>query len=194
MENDQPGSVTACLHRLQNGESSAAERELVNRYLAQIAALARKRLCGKKKAAADAEDVALSVMNSFLLRAKDGRFPDLHDRTGLWNLLARITVRKAINHVNHLNAQYLDPDREESLPSFEVLVSREPSPELAAEVTEQFEQMMEHLGNDTLRKVAQMRLEGYTNEEIAQTLGCCKKTVIRKVQLIQQLWRQCDQL
>jgi RNA polymerase sigma factor (sigma-70 family) len=193
MEKDQPGSVSACLERIKNGASSAAERELLNRYMAQIAALARKRLAGQKRAVADEEDVALSVMNSFLVAARDDRFPDLKDRDGLWNLLVTITIRKSINQIEQLHAQRRDPAKEEALPSFEVLLDDKPSPEIAAEVTEQIERMMEHLEDDKLRKVTQMKLEGYTNEEIAQSLGCCEKTVIRKLQLIRKLWRQYDQ-
>jgi DNA-directed RNA polymerase specialized sigma24 family protein len=42
------------------------------------------------------------------------------------------------------------------------------------------------LGDDTLRQVLDMRLEGYKREEIARRLGCAVRTVTRKLDVIRQ--------
>ena len=47
-------------------------------------------------------------------------------------------------------------------------MSREPSPEFAVEVAEQYEQMMMLLGDEELVQLAKWKLEGFTNEEIAK--------------------------
>ena len=44
------------------------------------------------------------------------------------------------------------------------------------------------LGDDTLRKVAVWKMEGYTNEEIAGHLGCVPRTVERRLREIRQIW------
>jgi DNA-directed RNA polymerase specialized sigma24 family protein len=35
-----------------------------------------------------------------------------------------------------------------------------------------------------------MRLEGASNEEIAEQLGCTTRTVQRKLHLVERMWRQ----
>jgi DNA-directed RNA polymerase specialized sigma24 family protein len=57
-------------------------------------------------------------------------------------------------------------------------------------VTEQYQNLLESLGDDTLRAVAVWRLEGYTNEEIAARLGCSLRTVANKLELIRMRWEE----
>ena len=88
------GSVTRWLGQLQEGDSAAA-RQLWERYFRRLVGLARKRLRGAPRRAADEEDVALSAFDSFCRAAAQRRFPRLDDRHDLWQLLVVITDRKA---------------------------------------------------------------------------------------------------
>jgi hypothetical protein len=47
------------------------------------------------------------------------------------------------------------------------LLSREPAPEVAAQVSEACARLLGRLGDDELRQVALLRMEGYTVEEVA---------------------------
>ena len=47
---------------------------------------------------------------------------------------------------------------------------------------------MDQLGDSSLQRVATFKLEGYTNEEIADRLGCATSTVERKLALIRHKW------
>ena len=84
------GSVTLWIDRLRTGDSRAAQ-ELWERYFRRLVGLARGKLQGKRRGAADEEDVALSAFDSFCRGANEGRFPQLHDRDDLWHLLVAIT-------------------------------------------------------------------------------------------------------
>jgi DNA-directed RNA polymerase specialized sigma24 family protein len=64
----------------------------------------------------------------------------------------------------------------------------EPTPDLALRLTEECQHLLECLEDDTLRRVALWKMEGYTNREIADRLGCVEKTVERKIKSIRQLW------
>jgi DNA-directed RNA polymerase specialized sigma24 family protein len=64
----------------------------------------------------------------------------------------------------------------------------EPSPELAAQVADECRRLLALLPSETLRQVALWKMEGYTNEEIAQRLGCVRFTVDRKLRSIRQIW------
>jgi DNA-directed RNA polymerase specialized sigma24 family protein len=48
--------------------------------------------------------------------------------------------------------------------------------------------LLDKLRDDSLRRVALLRMEGYTNDEIARELRCSLRTVARKVELIRRTW------
>jgi DNA-directed RNA polymerase specialized sigma24 family protein len=48
--------------------------------------------------------------------------------------------------------------------------------------------LLGRLRDDSLREVARLRMEGYTNEEVADRLGCSPRSVARKVELIRRRW------
>src|SRR5262249_14633252 len=80
------GSGTHWLGPLKAGDAAAAQ-PLWERYFRRLAGLARKKLQGSPRLAADGEDVAQSAFKSFYRGAEQGRFPDLRDRDDLWRLL-----------------------------------------------------------------------------------------------------------
>ena len=89
------GSVTCWIQLLSTGDPAAAQR-LWERYFRRLVGLARTKLRGAPRRAADEEDVALSAFVSFFRGAARGRFPRLEDREDLWRLLVVITARKAL--------------------------------------------------------------------------------------------------
>jgi DNA-directed RNA polymerase specialized sigma24 family protein len=147
--------------------------------------------------AADEEDVALSAFDSFCRGAERGRFPKLHDRGDLWQLLVVLTDRKAIDLVRHERRARRGGGRvrdegalagaESSAPLHDI-ADPEPSPEFAAQLAEQCQRLLACLDGDELRSVAQWKLEGYTIEEIAAKLGCVPRTVDRRLRLIRAAW------
>ena len=185
-------SVTRLIGMLKGGDGEAAQR-LWEAYFGRLVALARAKLRGVATRAADEEDVALSAFDSLCRRAEAGRFPRLADRDDLWQLLFVITVRKALNLVRHEGRASRGRGRVFSLsdlPASEVdrLLGGGPTPELAAQMTEECRRLLDVLGDDTLRSVALWKMEGYTDQEIAGRLGCIRQTVGRKLKLIRDLW------
>jgi DNA-directed RNA polymerase specialized sigma24 family protein len=186
-------SVTRWLNQLQDGDPDAAQR-LWERYFARLVGLARQRLRQAPRQAADEEDVALSAFDSFCRAAEGGRFPRLQDRDDLWRLLVVITTRKACHLVRDQGRRRRGgaagaPRPSDDLAVLEQALSREPSPELAAQVTEEYGRLLRRLGDAELEAVAVWRMEGYSVEEIAVQLGCAPRSVKRKLQLIRTIWQ-----
>jgi DNA-directed RNA polymerase specialized sigma24 family protein len=186
-------SVTRWLNQLQEGDPDAAQR-LWERYFARLVGLARQRLRQTPRQAADEEDVALSAFDSFCRAAEGGRFPQLQDRDDLWRLLVVITTRKASHLIRDEGRQRrggaAGPPRSfDDLAVLEQALSREPSPELAAQVTEEYARLLSRLGDADLEAVAVWRMEGYSVEEIAGKLGCAPRSIKRKLQLIRTIWQ-----
>jgi DNA-directed RNA polymerase specialized sigma24 family protein len=188
------GSVTHWLQRLQVGDPAAAQ-PLWERYFARLVGLARKKLQGAPQRLADEEDVALSAFDSFCRNTEQGRFPQLVDREGLWQLLVVLTARKAAHLVRAQGQQKRGGgagkrplDAAAAGPALEQLLSREPSPAFAAEVADECQRLLSLLGDRELEAVALWKMQGYTNEEIAAKLGYVVRSVKRKLRLIRERW------
>jgi DNA-directed RNA polymerase specialized sigma24 family protein len=185
-------SITRLIGMLKQGDRVASQ-QLWEAYFGRLVGLARARLRNTALRVADEEDVALSAFDSFVRRAERGQFPRLDDRDDLWQLLYVLTVRKAINLVHHQGRKTRGGGRVRSLQDLEALgaveiLSTDPSPELAAQMTEECQRLLARLGDDTLRSVALWKMEGYTNIEIAARLGCVEQTVERKLRAVRQTW------
>jgi DNA-directed RNA polymerase specialized sigma24 family protein len=190
------GSVTCWLKGLAEKDRVAAQK-LWEKYFTRLVGLARKRLRDVPRRAADEEDTALSAFDSFCRGAERGRFPRLADRDDLWQVLVMITARKACDLIEHEGREKrnwrrnegagLSPATDESY--FPELIGREPDPALVAEVTEECQRLLDALSNEELRRVALAKMEGQTNEEIAESLGRSVDAVERKLRLIRGIWR-----
>jgi DNA-directed RNA polymerase specialized sigma24 family protein len=192
------GSITRWLSQLQAGDATAAQ-PLWECYFRRLVGLARKRLQGAPRSAADEEDVALSAFDSFCRAVERGRFPDLADRDSLWRLLVVMTARKA-THLRRDEGRQMQgggahftsdtPTDSDERSVLSQLLSREPAPEFAAQMREECDRLLRGLGDDDLKSVALWRMEGYTVEEIATKLRCVTRTVKRKLQLIRGIWEK----
>jgi DNA-directed RNA polymerase specialized sigma24 family protein len=191
---DIPGSISSCLARLKKGDRAAAQR-LWAEYSHRLVSLARSRLGSVHRGGGDEEDIALSAFNSLLIRVERGQFPRLEDRDDLWQLLYVLTVRKAVDLSKREHAKrrgggavcYLS-DLEGA--DLERAVGSEPTPELAAQLAEECRRLLEALGDETLRRVALWKMEGYTNKEVAEKIGVVEQTVERKIRRIREIWTE----
>jgi DNA-directed RNA polymerase specialized sigma24 family protein len=194
------GSITQCLHRLQAGDDAAAQA-VWQRYFTRLVGLARAKLKGASRRVADEEDVALSVLDTICRGLEEGRFPNLRDRDDLWRMLVVLTAHKALRLVQHERRQKrggghvfteadLAPDTAEERATLDHLIGHEPNPAFAVQVAEECSRLLDLLGNDELRRIAQWKLEGHTNSEIAVRRGCLERTVERKLRVIRRLWEE----
>jgi DNA-directed RNA polymerase specialized sigma24 family protein len=192
------GSVTCWIQQLKEGDQAALQK-VWERYFHRLVGLARKKLQGAPRQAADEEDVALSAFDSFCRAAGQSRFPQLVDRDDLWQLLVLLTVRKAANlakherrqkrgggQVRHLSA-LASGDSDEDGTAFASLIGRAPDPGFAAQVAEECRTFLDQLADEQLRSVALGKMEGLTNQEIAVRLGRAEVTVERKLRHIRDL-------
>jgi RNA polymerase sigma factor (sigma-70 family) len=186
--------VTELVGELAGGSESAATG-LWEEYFERVVSLARSRLHAGLRRAADEEDIAVSVFDSVFGGISAGRFPDLADRNSLWRLLCIVTRRKVIDSVHHerrqkrgggaVRGESVFGDADEG-GGFEQFAADVEAPDFAIHLVEEMDQLFAALG-DELRKVAQLRLEGRTLEEIAAEAGCSPRTVQRKLRQVRGL-------
>jgi RNA polymerase sigma factor (sigma-70 family) len=194
------GSVTRWVSALKAGNLAAA-RPLWERYHRRLVALAREKL-RSRRGEADEEDIVQNAFQSFFQGMARGRFPDLVDRENLWQLLVVITARKALDQVARDHAKrrgggtvqaesrISSGATERDTAAIEQVVGDEPTPEFAAQVAEEYQRLLDRLGDDTLRKVAVWKMEGLTTDEVAERLSCSRRTVARKLETIRIIWSE----
>ena len=116
-----------------------------------------------------------------------------------WHLLVVIAERKALNQRRDAARRKRGGGRvrgESALapaegattsPGLNHIPGSEPTPEMAAGVAEAMEMLLGLLSKD-LRQIALLKVEGYTNSEIAEKTGRSVATVERRLKLIRDEW------
>ena len=184
------GSISHWILQLQAGNRDAVQ-PIWERYYGRLVGLARSRMSGVPRGMADEEDVVLMAFDSFCRGAELGRFPDLHDRHGLWSILVLITVRKVATQAVYEKRQKRSAGlngKTSGVTAPEEIAGNDPTPEFCAQAAEAYRELLASLANSTLQETAVWKMEGYTNEEIAGKLGCSIRTVERKLGLIRAKW------
>jgi RNA polymerase sigma factor (sigma-70 family) len=197
-DSDLIDSLSALLH-----VTPQTAEEIWSEFFPRMLRLARRKLADLPRRESDEEDVAQSALKSFFRGRELNKFDRLDSRDEMWRLLATITARKAIRHRRrHLSQKRGGGGvRGESL--FEQNTSGESSagmglahmrderkmPETTEQILLTCEDLLGRLGDDNLRKTAVLRLEGYTNQEIATELNCSVARTKQRLQRIRELWQ-----
>ncbi len=186
------GSITQWIKELQEGEPDAATK-IWRRYGSSLLGVARNRLGTTRRRVSDEEDVALLAFSQFCQGVKEDRFQKLENRDDLWHLLVMLTVRKSVDQVRRETRRR---ERGESVFSSPIeakeglgqVPSQESAPDIVAEALEQRDVLLNGLNDETLRQVAILKMEGFTNDEIAEKQDCASRTIERRLNSIRRKW------
>jgi len=192
--------VTQWIGRLAHGDDEAAQAIWQN-YFAKLVSYARRKLQDAPRRSFDEEDVAISAMFSFYRGLEAGRFDRVEDRDDLWKLLVTITARKIYRQRRRAMTEKRGGGQVRGESVFQRfggadddargigdVLGREPTPELANMLVENTQQYLDCLEDERLREIARLKLEGWTNDEIAQKQNCVRRTVERRLERIREKW------
>lgn len=177
------------LDQLRAGDPGATQKVFFT-YVTRLMHLARERLSQRMARRVDPEDIVQSVFRTFFGRLKEGHFT-LETEDDLGKILVSITIRKVLRQVAFHRAAKRDPGREEdagarSPADVLEICSEEPSPDATLAFLDQLEHLLNRLSPRD-RKVLEMRLQGYSNAEIAEQLGTSDRHVRRVLMHIRAL-------
>ena len=181
-------SVLRLVQLIREGHQAAAS-EIWDRYAPRLQELARgwvkKSLSG---GAYDEEDVAISAMQDFFQGIKENRFPDLRGGTDIWQLLAVISIRKANDRAKAIKAE----KRGGGVPVNEIsdVPAEQLTPDLELMMTEETQRLIQELKDPEMEALVLLKLEGYTNDEIAARLGYSRRTIQRMLKLVREIWEK----
>jgi RNA polymerase sigma factor (sigma-70 family) len=194
------GSLTHYVRELYSPDSPRREeaaRQLWLRFSGRLAAEVRQRLDARIIRRAGMDDVLQSLFAGFFAAAPGPDGPP-RNRAELWRLLVHFTMCKVANTANYHRAQCRDLRREEFLGDVkagadgsrtsdpEDFRGLDPADEASARM--EFARLLDLLPDD-LREVFVMRLDGYTNAQIAAQIGRVERTVELRLRTIRALLR-----
>ncbi len=162
-----------------------------NQYGARLHRLAANRLPGALQRRVGADDVVQSACRTFLRRARKGEF-DLPNGDSLWRLLCAITLAKLRKHIRfHLRQKrglnrelHIDTLSSSGKANLPPLAARGVGPEAAAVFSDEFRSLLGGLDEEE-RTLIVYKLQRFTNDEIAEKMGCSERTVRRIVKRVQ---------
>lgn len=164
-------------------------------YGERLQRLAENHLSARLKRRVGADDIVQSVCRTFFRRAQIGQF-ELADSDALWRLMCAITLTKIRQSArfhgrqkrNLRQEQGVESPGDESAFTLREFVHAGPTPDEAAVFVDELEQLMAGL-DDEEQKIVELKLQQFTNEEVAEQIGCSERTVRRMIKRIQSRLR-----
>jgi len=165
------------------GDEQAA-RQLFETYMERLVALARRRISQRLASRVDPEDIVQSVFRTFFGRLKAGEF-EISDQDDLCKLLMRITVHKTLRQIAFHQAAKRNPGLEKGQQDLDddrlrEVLDNEPTPEATVAFVDQLEHFLSRLRPEE-REVLEMRLQGFSNDEIGEKLNIKHDRTIRRI-------------
>jgi RNA polymerase sigma-70 factor (ECF subfamily) len=175
---------------VRNGDEQASQ-EFWNRYARPLIRLTEHNLQQRLRRRVDAEDVVQSAFRTAFRRLQEGQF-ELNSDDQLWKLLCAITLNKTRRQARRHTQQARTMDREVYADNQDIgRTKHEPTPAEAVCLVDLVEQVIEEAKDDEHRQVLCLKLDGYTNGEIAAELAKSERTVRR---ITEQLRETFDRL
>ena len=198
MQNEN--SITKYFSALKRGESEAAQL-IWEKFFKRLIELARKKLKSSPKRWSDEDDIVQQAFAQFFSQVQQNRFPKLNNRGDLWQILAMLVDRRATDKIRRQvnkksgggkvrgDSAFIGPNdsRGAGINSF---ADNEPTADLAAEFVEELAVRLQGLKNDEYRQIALLKLQNYTNKEIADKIRSSVRTVERCLNNIRKNWQQ----
>ena len=185
--NSKSLSVTRWINELKKGDAAAAE--LLWQFLeSRLLSLATQRV--GFSISYDENDVALDAFATLCDGIQKGKY-DLDDRNALWSLLAVITIngaRKLARNEKRLRRGGGFKKAKGNDQELETLSGSEHSPDVSFFAREECERLLSMLPDEDLKSLAVLKVDGYTNEEIATILDCTRRSIQRRLNLIREIW------
>ncbi|MDA8745100.1 ECF-type sigma factor [Rubripirellula amarantea] len=186
-------SITVWFDQLREGDPNAAAK-LWDRLFESLANVAREQLSNRR--VRDEEDVAAGVMTTLCKAADRGTLPSIDSRDDLWRMLLSWTKNDCIDHGrNNVRAKRgggkVRGDSvfdDSSGAGFDLIADVSPSPATLTELNEQLQTLLEKLGDKMLCEIAVAKMEGYSNEELAEHYELSSRTIERKLAMIRKRW------
>ena len=167
----------AWLDDLADGKQSAVE-QFWARYGESLQRVAERQIASWLRRRVDPEDVVQSACRTFFRRASEGNFT-FETKDDVWKLLLTITLNKVRMQARFHSRNRRSVSKEQALPDEPNLQPAEWDHAIEQVELKDMLQVAFSDKDDERQNVLEMWLEGRTQKEIAETIGCSERTVRR---------------
>lgn len=192
-------SVSRLLAQLSAGDEQSVA-PLWERFYDKLVRFADRALGDAPRSIKDEDDIASSVFFSVVRAGQAGRLNNLEDRSSFLNLLAAMTRQKVIDYIRYNTAKKRGGGevRTSSLSIADdallgMLADDIAAPSIMASIRDSLDhvfQGLEKRGHGICRELAALKMQGYSNQEIAERMDCAPGSVKRKLELITSAWER----
>ncbi len=196
MREESDESVSGWISRLPHGDKDA-QAKIWERYGDVVTRMARRFLGGVQRRDSDEEDVSVQVLCSLYKKFESGDFSEVTNREQLWGLLMSMTRNKAAETARHKRAlkrgagnvrgESVFQDAQNEKNGLDQQVQTRGQLDPAEYQTFQFMELIDCLGDDELRKIALLRIGGFSNAEICERTGLEERTLFRRFEKIKSI-------
>ena len=191
------GSVSGWIAKMRMGDTDAIQK-LVSRYFGKLAQFADAKTRRGIRIMDDGEDIANSVLQTIISNSAKGKLPNLQDRDSLWFLMIVIAQhavidkkRTAIKREQRSGPMHTMTDLMETYNlNLDEFLADDDSQARLMDIIDCWEELLKSLTTDIDREIARLKMQSFSNREIAKLLGTIPKRVDRKVKDIAHRWEE----
>ncbi len=179
------GSVSVMIQELRDQSNQDAASDLYQRYFERLVAVLRSRINRRVQGMDGPESTSQYVLAEVLMGLKEGAYPQLNDREGLWALMIHIGGQRVKQEWRYATAAKRDvritgpmdlAGAEQSSSRVIDPITTTPPPELAIEVEDMVAHLTARLSDRKLHDILVWELQGLNSEDIQAALraklGC----------------------
>ena len=171
-------------------------------YLPKLMRVIESKLRNSSKRIIDSDDIAQNAMLSLFRGLKEHKFDSLENRDELWALLIIITARKVTRERRREMAEkrgrgttrgesaFIVAGRIDDCYGINQVLDENQMPESASRVLKTYEELLPQISDQKTRNTAMLRMEGYTNPEIAEKMKCSVVRVEQRISKIRKVWKR----
>lgn len=190
-------STTSILKLIEASRAGGDHSELLwTRYTPRMQRLANgwiRRMSGHPVRNGNSE--LDEAFESFYQSLVSGRYSELRGSDELWRLLAVIAMRRVVKSSQSEADQQegLSEDRIDRLDASlstdtELFEDLDLPPDFSAGMAVECRRLLRLLDDPELEALVLWKLEGFTNDEIAEHMGRTRRTIQRMLRLVRQIW------
>jgi RNA polymerase sigma factor (sigma-70 family) len=170
-------------------------------YFPKLMRVIENKLRNSPKRAVDSEDIAQNAMLSLFRGLQENKFDSVANRDELWALLVTITARKVTRERRRSLAKkrgegttrgesvFISAGSVDDNYGINQILDENQMPDSADRVLETYEKLLPEIGDEKTLNTIMLRMEGYTNREIAEKMECSVSRVEQRISKIRKAWQ-----
>ena len=172
-------------------------------FLPKLIVVIKAKLRNSQLRVTDEDDIAQNAMLSLFNGLQNKQFDTVRNSDELWKLLVTITARKIVAQQRYELAQkrgsgkvrgesVFNHPQASDLDGIGQIIDPNLLPESAENVLQTYAALLPDIGDENSLKTIMLRMEGFTNQEIAEKMACSVSRVEQRIAKVRLSWIKAE--